>query len=224
MQQGRARASITRGHLRLLADVARRAREEFFERRLGARIYRNRFIAAALCQGAALHYLHLGSGVKDFDIHLFYVQHSKRKQVARSVRRISTEIPRFGLRKVDIIHTVIPKEFARNRNSPVATIRSFLRGQANEDRNIPRAEASHRARAGKHLWSCHLAAIPITCQIWIGLHTGGVNSTDRSSKRRGSSIGHIRFATCLWLRHRLPKSDSSISRTPRGLTTCIWKR
>ncbi|MGH7428969.1 MAG: hypothetical protein ACREJ4_11540, partial [Candidatus Methylomirabilaceae bacterium] len=73
-RQRRARALITLDLLRQLARIAEDAQRAFFARR-PTNVYRDRFIAAALCQGAALHYLGLGTGVKDFDIHLFYKQH-----------------------------------------------------------------------------------------------------------------------------------------------------
>ncbi len=126
----RSKALITRAHLRFLAKVASQAREEFFRKNPEARSYQDRFVAAALCQGAALHYLHLGTGVKDFDIHLFYAQQPQRRQVARSVRRIPTRVPGFSARMVDIIHTVIPERFvAASRKNSALIIRSFLRAR-----------------------------------------------------------------------------------------------
>ena len=66
-------------------------------------------MAAALCQGAALHFLGRGKGVKDLDIHLFYIQHPKRQQLSRRVYSLEYDFPTFGRRRVDFIRTVIPE-------------------------------------------------------------------------------------------------------------------
>ncbi|HET8580750.1 MAG TPA: hypothetical protein VFL31_07105 [Nitrospiraceae bacterium] len=123
----RSRARITSDHLRVLAQIAKQERDDFFKRNPGqSPFYQRRFIAAALCQGAALHYLGLGTGVKDFDVHLFYEQHPVRRQMARAVRRLPRQIDRFGKRQVDIIRTVIPRRITRNNRGGIAVIRAFL--------------------------------------------------------------------------------------------------
>jgi hypothetical protein len=134
MPDSRSRRPITVEHLKLLAGIAERERRTFFGRNRRAKIYQNRFIAAALCQGAALHYLGLGTGVKDFDIHLFHVQHPARRQIARRVRRVRSNVPGFGERMVDIIWTVIPERIAsRGRANPSRTIREFLKARPTEN-------------------------------------------------------------------------------------------
>jgi hypothetical protein len=134
MPDSRSQRLITLEHLKLLARIAERERHTFFGRNPRARIYQNRFIAAALCQGAALHYLGLGTGVKDFDIHLFHVQHPARRQIARRVRRVRSTVPGFGKRMVDIIWTVIPEKLAnRGGADPSRTIREFLKARPTEN-------------------------------------------------------------------------------------------
>ncbi len=124
----RSYAPITPEHLRLLSRLAGEEREAFFERNpTQIPLYRDRFIAAALCQGAALHYLGKGDGVKDFDIHLFYVQRPDRGQMARTVRSIREEVPGFGPRKIDFIRTVVPGRLIQGPSGDrVGTLRRFL--------------------------------------------------------------------------------------------------
>ena len=136
----RLHAPLTPDHLRLFAKLAVDEHEDFFHRNpAAALIYRSRFLAAALCQGAALHYLGRGNGMKDVDIHLFYEQHPDRRQVARKVRSIVMEVPGFGERKVDFIKTVVPSAFVtHNRRDLVVLLRAFLTAQ-------PTDNASHLA-------------------------------------------------------------------------------
>lgn len=52
--------------------------ESLFRRRPDTgRLYGNRLLAVALCQGAALHFLDGKSGVKDFDVWSFFRAHPK---------------------------------------------------------------------------------------------------------------------------------------------------
>ncbi|MEX1015053.1 MAG: hypothetical protein WDZ80_07920, partial [Candidatus Paceibacterota bacterium] len=66
---------ITEIELRDLAELAQEEIEAFFIRNPHLKSpYQERFVAAALCQGSALHYIGGGYGVGDFDIHFFYRQ------------------------------------------------------------------------------------------------------------------------------------------------------
>ena len=60
---------VTSEHLDRLADLAAAERERFVRR---CPRYRNRLLAAALAQGAALHMLNGSSGVKDLDVWMFF--------------------------------------------------------------------------------------------------------------------------------------------------------
>lgn len=129
MSLHRSREPITPIVLKLLAGIAETERKAFFRRNpAGADAYKGRFVASALCQGAALHYIGLGTGVKDFDIHFFYLQHPQRHQIARRVRRVQRLVPGFGLRPIDLIWTVIPLRILPDRSpGPKETVREFLR-------------------------------------------------------------------------------------------------
>jgi hypothetical protein len=59
---------------RKLAGIAEGDREIFFRYPKKSSRYENRFRCSALCQGAALHYLDRKTGVKDFDIFMFFAE------------------------------------------------------------------------------------------------------------------------------------------------------
>ncbi len=69
-----------------LTEVAADDRADLFRRKpeLG-RLYRDRVLCVALCQGAALHYLDGKNGVKDFDVWTFYRVHPARPYPPRRV-------------------------------------------------------------------------------------------------------------------------------------------
>lgn len=67
----RSYARLTDEHLRRLAAVAEKD-HAFFTRPDGRPEYKSRRLAAALAQGAALHYLDGRTGVKDLDVWTFY--------------------------------------------------------------------------------------------------------------------------------------------------------
>ena len=61
---------LERADLARLAALARTDRAEYFAtHRDWAEMYVDRFLGAALCQGAALHYLDPTSGINDFDVY-----------------------------------------------------------------------------------------------------------------------------------------------------------
>jgi hypothetical protein len=60
---------IERTDLERLALLCREDREEFFNRHpRWQKLYADRILCVALCQGAALHYVNGKNGVKDFDV------------------------------------------------------------------------------------------------------------------------------------------------------------
>jgi len=132
---GRSYKELNEKHLRALAEIAEKERNDFFTRNpRQIAFYKNRFLAAALCQGAALHYLGLGNGVKDFDIHFFYEQHPVRKQMARAVRSVIIDVPDHGRRQVDFIRTVVPPRFvAEGKDNVSVVIRKFLEGRPTQN-------------------------------------------------------------------------------------------
>jgi hypothetical protein len=119
--------------LRALSHLARTEEQDFFDRnRHLIALYRERLLAIALCQGAALQYLGTGYGVNDFDIHYFYRQNPNKPRLSRAVKRVWTSVGSFDNVAVDFVRTVIP---SRVRGSdPFDIIQAFLR-----DRPTPNA-------------------------------------------------------------------------------------
>jgi hypothetical protein len=77
--QDRSYAPIEDNHLLRLAELAREEREYFFASwPRWQRLYADRRLCVALCQGAALHYVDGRNGVKDFDVWTFYTEHPER--------------------------------------------------------------------------------------------------------------------------------------------------
>jgi hypothetical protein len=72
----RSLAPIETAELLRLAALAADAEAELFRRNpQGSGRYAGRLLGRALCQGAALHYVDGGNGVKDFDVWSFYAQY-----------------------------------------------------------------------------------------------------------------------------------------------------
>ena len=114
-------------HLHILSRFVEEEKEAFFTRNPGQiKIYRDKFIAAALCQGAALHYIDKKNGVKDFDIHFFYEQHPIKKQMSRRLWKIKKEVLDFGTRRIDFIRSVVPPKCI-DSGSKTEIIRNYLR-------------------------------------------------------------------------------------------------
>ena len=76
----RSHQTIDRKDLERLGDLARLDREEFFSRNPAlARLYRDRILCVALCQGAALHFVDGQNGIKDFDVWTFFAGRPARR-------------------------------------------------------------------------------------------------------------------------------------------------
>jgi hypothetical protein len=65
---------ITDADLRRLLQIARADLARMFASNQNWRPYRDRPLAIALCQGAALHYIDERNGVKDFDVWTFFAR------------------------------------------------------------------------------------------------------------------------------------------------------
>lgn len=77
-------------------------RKDFFARNpRWWRLYANRIICIALCQGAALHYLNGKNGVKDFDVWTFYSKHSEAPFPYRRMGHRDFGISKFGCHPLD---------------------------------------------------------------------------------------------------------------------------
>jgi|SRR5882672_7282097 len=133
-REGRSFERITPDDLGRLAHIAAADRAEFFgKHQAWAKLYGSRFIAAALCQGAALHYLYGKVGVQDFDIYSFYSAHPKRPWYAKRNKHCDFGLPNFGRspdrpdmvgRRVDLLGRGIDY---RPGEDPAEAIRRWLR-------------------------------------------------------------------------------------------------
>lgn len=95
---GRSYEVITVEDLKRLRSLAAKDREDLFDRRrdTGA-LYRERYFAAALCQGAALDYIDGSNGVKDFDVWSFYTEAPERPFPYRRRGKWDFGDPKFGV-------------------------------------------------------------------------------------------------------------------------------
>jgi len=93
----RSYKKITKVDLKRLLKIAHEDREDFFNRNPRWRkLYSNKMICIALCQGAALHYLNGKNGVKDFDIWTFYSAHQSAPFPYRRMGGRDFGSPKFG--------------------------------------------------------------------------------------------------------------------------------
>lgn len=136
----RKNAEIRPEHLKRLAALADTERDAFFTRnpRQTDR-YRDRYLCTALCQGAALHFLGRGDGVKDFDVHFFYHQNPDHPLMARGVKAERAEFNHFGVKEVHFLRTVVPPEYVEDSEGIVETLQYFLE-------ETPTSNASHLAQ------------------------------------------------------------------------------
>lgn len=116
-----------------LREIAAEDRSNVFRTRSDfAKVYADRLIAVALCQGAACHYVNGTNGVKDFDIWTFYADKPGRPVNAR--RKVSRDFGRskFGThpsdtnylgRRVDLFMRAIKCDANAD---PVIAIRDYL--------------------------------------------------------------------------------------------------
>lgn len=116
--EGRSFAQITYDDLRRLAAIAETDREAFFAAHPDwAKLYRDRLLAVALCQGAAAHFVDGKRGINDFDVYTFYAAHPDRPWYAKRNKRWDFGDPKFGKsvdrpdylgRRVDLLGRGIP--------------------------------------------------------------------------------------------------------------------
>jgi hypothetical protein len=119
--------------------IAGADRERFFVRNpRWARLYRERVIAVALCQGAALHYVDGRNGVRDFDVWTFYEQHPEAQFPFRRHQVQDFGPSKFGRhpeatslrgRAVDLFGRSIP---ASTSGDVIAAVRAYLNGRSTE--------------------------------------------------------------------------------------------
>jgi hypothetical protein len=110
----RSSARIELADLLRLAELAADAEAELFRRHpQGSGRYAGRLLCRALCQGAALHYVHGDNGVKDFDVWSFYAEDGDGPFPARwrgtrdfgpsKFGRYPDDPPRYVGRRVDLL-------------------------------------------------------------------------------------------------------------------------
>lgn len=119
--------------LRRLCAIAIADRKEFFRKYSKWRIYRNRVLCIALCQGAASHFIDGRTGINDFDVYTFYREHPTVRWYAKRIGRHDFGDPKFGRskdrqsfigRRVDVLGRAI-KVLAGER--PRAALLRYLR-------------------------------------------------------------------------------------------------
>ena len=127
---------LTDDDLRRLGEIATADREQMFARSRHWAAYRDRLLAVALCQGAALHYLDRRNGVKDLDVWTFFAALPSRYPDPALYRRNKPydygpsrfgrhpDLPGYLGRKVDLLSDSIP---VRPDADPVESIRHWLR-------------------------------------------------------------------------------------------------
>jgi hypothetical protein len=138
---------LSKDDLRRLGDIARADRERMFSHSPHWALYRERLLAVALCQGAALHYLDGRNGIKDLDVWTFFAALPSRYPDRALYRRNKPydfgpsrhgrhpDLPGYAGRKVDLLSDSIPV-------SPDADPRESIRGWLRSER---RGNPSHLA-------------------------------------------------------------------------------
>jgi len=98
---------LGRDDLLRLLRLAQRDRLDFFDRYpTWGRLYRNRVLCTALCQGAALHYMDPTVGINDFDIYSFYSDHPDRQWYAKRLQPVDYGDPKFGVSEISPKHYI----------------------------------------------------------------------------------------------------------------------
>lgn len=94
--QDRSSELITAVDLEQLAEIVDNEVDQFLRREDRAQ-FRNRVLASALCQGAALHFVDKRNGVKDFDVYTFFrALPDERGPFNRSARKRDFGPSKFG--------------------------------------------------------------------------------------------------------------------------------
>jgi hypothetical protein len=135
--EGRSFARIERQDLDRLAEIASADLRAFFNAHPDwATLYENRYLATALCQGAALHYIDGTTGIQDFDVYSFFASHPARRWYAKRNKQVdlgdakfghSPDRPSFVGRRVDLLGRGIE---ASTGEPPAVSIQKWLRRSA----------------------------------------------------------------------------------------------
>jgi hypothetical protein len=123
------------GDLKKLAGLALEDLDKFVKDHSRWQLYRRRILCIALCQGAALHYLNQETGIKDFDVWIFFKASPDLKPFPyRRVSHADFGRSRFGKwsadkgyvgRRVDLIGRTLDTR----RRDPVLALQDYLDGR-----------------------------------------------------------------------------------------------
>ncbi|MGA7195396.1 MAG: hypothetical protein WBW94_17390 [Anaerolineales bacterium] len=132
--KGRSYRKITRRDLIKLAKIAYKDKQDFFNQNpKWAKLFANRVICIALCQGAANHYIDSTTGINDFDVYIFYKKHPQKHWYAKRIKSYdfgdskfgqSVDKPNFVGRRVDCLGRDI--DFSEGEDE-VTTLRRYLK-------------------------------------------------------------------------------------------------
>jgi hypothetical protein len=141
--EGRSFLEIEPDDLARLAELAKADRREFFARHPGwAKLYADRHIATALCQGAALHFVRRAVGIQDFDVYSFFATHPERHWYAKRNKHVDFGDAKFGQspnkpdfvgRRVDLMGRDLAVAAGE---SPVESIRRWLRDRRTDSAKL----------------------------------------------------------------------------------------
>ncbi len=94
-------------------------------------VYRDKLIAIALCQGAALHFIDKKNGVKDIDVWFFFEEDEKVKIPHRNnmLKSYCIECPNFGVKRIDCLKKMISLTIIGMAGSkdPLQVLRTYLK-------------------------------------------------------------------------------------------------
>lgn len=157
---------ITRDDLEYLDHVAAVDRERFFAQHpLWAEQYHDRFLATALCQGAALHMLDGTNGVKDFDVYSFYAKNEERIWYPKRIKRVVFGDDGYGVppansdftgRRIDLLGRSLP---VRVGSEPATAIREWLTNRHGSARYLAEKAVvllSPADRLGEVVWPANI--------------------------------------------------------------------
>ncbi|MGH7949503.1 MAG: hypothetical protein ACREQF_09785 [Candidatus Binataceae bacterium] len=125
---------IAKSDLKRLARIARDEREDYFGRHPEwAMLYRKRVLCSALCRDGALHFLNGTTGVGQFDVWTFYIEHAEapfpyhrvsHRDFGESKFGSAAGQPAYEGRRVELNSRSLPCEMGHD---PVAVLQQYLR-------------------------------------------------------------------------------------------------
>jgi hypothetical protein len=161
--EGRSYRSIELEDLRRLAQIARQDQAGFFKQYpVWARLYSDRQICIALCQGAALHFLDGRTGINDFDVYTFYRKHPSKDWYSKRIKSYDFGDPMFGQsldqpnfigRRVDCLARSIDAE--EIEDAAIAVQRYLKDGKTKTAKLLAaKAVILLEPKCGKVIWPC----------------------------------------------------------------------